>query len=439
MRIQSGHPLSGTVEVSPDKSVSHRALMFAAMAEGDSRVENVLLSDDTVATIDCLSRLGTEFSVSEKSVYVQPKPFHGCEEELYTANSGTTTRLLAGLIAGYPVEATLAGDASLNGRPMNRVIEPLVQMGADIQSNAGFCPLSIRGGNLHGIRYRMPVASAQVKSAVLLAGIHASGETVIEEPVPSRDHTERMLRAFGADIRREGTAIVVTDRGTLRGRNFRVPGDISTAAFFLVAALITPGSKVVLRNVGLNPTRTGILDALRAMGGRIAVQNLREEDAGEPVGDLVAETSILRGTSVGGDLIPRMIDEIPIFAVAAAFAEGETVISDAQECKVKESDRLTTVATELERAGVSVKQNDDGLVISGGFVKGADFESYGDHRIAMALAVLALAAEGESTLSGSECVSVSCPEFWDLLGKIGGHFDSEKNPDGSIPCAIYTF
>lgn len=439
MRIYPKHRLSGELRVSPDKSISHRALLFAAMSEGESVIRNLLIADDTVATIDCLTRLGTEIALDEGSVTVRPRPFVSCGEALYTANSGTTTRLLAGLVAGYPIEVTLSGDASLNARPMARVIDPLTRMGARIESNNGACPLTIRGGDLRGITYEMPMASAQVKSAVLLAGLHAAGETVVVEKTPSRDHTELMLKAFGADLTREGPRIVVTSRGRMCGRQITVPGDISTAAFFLAAALIVPNSRVTVLGVGLNPTRTGILEVFRQMGGKITVANLRTGEEGEPVGDVTAESSSLRGVAVGGELIPRLIDEIPILAAVAALAEGETIISDAQECKFKESDRLCAMTTELRRAGVEVRETEDGMVIAGGYARGADFLSYGDHRIAMALAVLALAADGESTVEGAECVGISCPEFWDLLAKMGAVFDNKPRPDGAIDCAIYTF
>ena len=330
MRIYPTRNLKGDFAVSADKSISHRALLFAAVSEGESELENVLLCDDTIATADCLSRLGTGIELGEKGrVRVTPHPFVSSEEELYTANSGTTTRLLAGLLSGYPIESVLAGDRSLNLRPMKRVIEPLERMGARIDSLNGMCPLHIHGGGLRGITYEMPMASAQVKSAILLAGLHAEGETCVVEKTPSRNHTEIMLKAFGADLVTEGNRICVTSKGHMTGRRFEVPGDISTAAFFLAAACVTPGSRITVRGVGLNPTRTGFLDVLKAMGGKIEISNVREGD--EPVGDVTASYGFLKGVEIGGKIIPRLIDELPIIAVLAAFAEGETVISDAEE------------------------------------------------------------------------------------------------------------
>lgn len=438
MRIYPTRNLKGDFAVSADKSISHRALLFAAVSEGESELENVLLCDDTIATADCLSRLGTGIELGEKGrVRVTPRPFVSSEEELYTANSGTTTRLLAGLLSGYPIESVLAGDRSLNLRPMKRVIEPLERMGARIDSLNGMCPLHIHGGGLRGITYEMPMASAQVKSAILLAGLHAEGETCVVEKTPSRNHTEIMLKAFGADLLTEGDHIVITPKGHMTGRRFEVPGDISTAAFFLAAACVTPGSRITVRGVGLNPTRTGFLDVLKAMGGKIEISNLREGD--EPVGDVTASYGFLKGVEIGGKIIPRLIDELPIIAVLAAFAEGETVISDAEELKVKESNRIVSMVTELAKTGIDIRETEDGMVLSGGYVRGADFESYGDHRVAMALAVLGLAADGESTISDAECVGVSCPEFWELYKKVGGRADNSPKPDGTIDCKIYTF
>ena len=438
MRIYPTKRLRGDFRVSADKSVSHRALMFAAIAEGESELENVLLCDDTIATADCLSRLGTQISFGENGrVRVSPRPFSSDGEELYTANSGTTTRLLAGLLSGYPMETVLAGDRSLNLRPMKRVIEPLALMGANIDSLNGMCPLHIHGGGLKGITYEMPMASAQVKSAILLAGLHAEGETCVIEKVPSRNHTEIMLEAFGADLRTEGDRIFVSNKGKMKGMRFEVPGDISTAAFFLAAACVTPDSETTVRRVGLNPTRTGFLDVLKAMGAKIEITNL--EQGAEPVGDVTARYGFLKGVEIGGEIIPRLIDELPVIAVLAAFAEGETVISDAEELKVKESNRIQSMVTELSKTGVDVRETEDGMVISGGYVRGADFESYGDHRVAMALAVLGLAADGESTIADADCVSVSCPEFWEVYAKIGGKFDNKPKADGLIDCKIYTF
>lgn len=356
---------------------------------------------------------------------VEGKGLHGLNEPagiLDCGNSGTTMRLLSGLLAGQRFLSLMSGDHSLNRRPMRRVIEPLTAMGAEIWGRAGgfYPPLAIKGSeNLKGITYRMPVASAQVKSALLLAGLYAGGPTRIIEPEKSRDHTERMLQAMGADIEVQGLEITLKPGKELTPQEFLVPGDISSAAFFLVAALIVPGSEIMIRDVGINPTRAGLIEVLEAMGARISIENQRVV-GGEPIGDIVAGYSHLRGTMVGGDIIPRLIDEIPILAVAMALAEGESVVRDAGELRVKESDRIKAICCELGKMGAGIEELEDGFVIQGcpEGLRGAAVDSQGDHRIAMSAAIAALKADGDTIVDNSEVVDISFPEFWPLLGKL---------------------
>ena len=331
------------------------------------------------------------------------------ECELYTGNSGTTTRLLSGILAGQSFTSTMNGDATIQRRPMGRVMKPLREMGASIEGkDDNFCPLTMHPSELHGIEYRLPVASAQLKSAILLAGLYAEGQTTVIEPAPSRDHTERMFRALGVEIETNGNVITLNPPEDLHAVDIAVPSDISSAAYFLVAGAIVPGSELTIKNVGVNPTRTGIIDVLRSMGADITESNFREE--AEPVCDLTVRYSRLHGTEIGGAIIPRLIDELPVIAVAAAFAEGETVIRDAQELKVKESNRIASMVAELSKAGVDVEETDDGMIVRGGEKPhGASFETYKDHRIAMSLAILGLAAEGASRIDEPEVVAISTP------------------------------
>ena len=406
--LTTARALRGDVTVPGDKSISHRAVMFGALADADTHITGFLMGEDCLSTISCFKKMGVSIDVSDKEVVVHGVGLHGLKaptELLYTGNSGTTTRLLCGILAGQPFSCTLNGDASIQKRPMGRIIKPLREMGADISGKDGnLCPLDIHPAPLHGIRYDMPVASAQLKSAILLAGLFADGPTTVIEPAPSRDHTERMLRGLGAQVVSNGTEITLTPPKALHAVNVEVPGDISSAAYFLVAGLILPNSDIVIRNVGINPTRTGILDVLEAMG------------TVEPICDLRVRSSHLHGTTISGDLIPRLIDEIPVLAVAAAFAEGKTVIRDAQELKVKESNRIATMTTELSKTGADVQETDDGMVIRGGKpLHGADFASYADHRVAMSMAVCALACEGDSSIDDPDCVAISYPTFFETL------------------------
>ncbi|MBX6394338.1 MAG: 3-phosphoshikimate 1-carboxyvinyltransferase, partial [Alicyclobacillaceae bacterium] len=403
--VEPAPALSGQVRVPGDKSISHRAVMFASLAEGTSRIEGFLFGADCLRTVACMRALGVPIDVVGDAVVVHGRGLDGLTEPndvLDVGNSGTTIRLLLGLLAGQPFYACLTGDESIRRRPMARVVKPLQSMGARIdgRQGGGLAPLTVRGGGLRAIKYQMPVASAQVKSAILLAGMYAKGVTGVKEPVPSRDHTERMLHAFGAPLSRRSGFAEIERPARLQPFHMRVPGDLSSAAFPIVAGLIVPGSEIVLEGIGINPTRTGVLDVLQSMGAELEIEPEGEE-AGEPTARIVVRTRPLKGTWVGGAVIPRLIDEIPVLAVAAAMAEGITEIRDAGELRVKETDRIQTIAAELRKFGVHVKELEDGLVIEGGGkLRGARCHSHGDHRIAMAMAVAGLAAQGETVVEG---------------------------------------
>jgi 3-phosphoshikimate 1-carboxyvinyltransferase len=423
LTVSAGESFSGTVAVAGDKSISHRALLFGALADGITKIYGFLASEDTRVTVGALRAMGVEITEGEV-VVIKGAGMHGLKaptESLWVGNSGTTTRLLLGILAGQPFTAYLSGDDSLNKRPMDRVAIPLRQMGANVTGAGERCtpPIIITGGNLHVIDYISPVASAQVKSAVLLAGLFASGTTSVTEPVTSRDHTERMLRGFGVDVEVNGQRVSVAGGQRLTGGVVRVPGDISSAAFFLVAAAITPGAEVEVCKVGINPTRSGILDVLQAMGAQIEYNNVRNEN-GEPVADITVRHSQLTGTRIDGAIIPRLIDELPILAVAAAFATGTTVIADATELRVKESDRIVTVARFLRDMGANIEEKLDGMVIHGGNqLNGAVVNSDGDHRIAMSAAVAAIAAGVTNEINGAETVQTSFPNFAELMRSLG--------------------
>ncbi|MDR1531489.1 MAG: 3-phosphoshikimate 1-carboxyvinyltransferase [Clostridiales bacterium] len=420
--------LKGKFKVPGDKSISHRAIMLGALAEGDTEAEGFLTGDDCLSTIGCFRELGVEIAVDTrtKQARIRGRGLRGLRKPakaLDVGNSGTTIRLLAGILAGQGFSCELTGDESIRRRPMARVIEPLRAMGARADTwDGGACaPILIEGRPLRGIEYHMPISSAQVKSAIMLAGLYAEGKTVIYEPQPSRDHMEIMLRRFGADIEHRPGRTVIRPGAELKAAEVRVPGDISSAAFLIAAALITPGSKAVIENVGVNPTRTGIITAFRAMGADIRVENQREI-SGELVADIEACGSRLYGGEISGGLIPLMIDEIPVFAAAAVFAEGRTIIRDAQELKVKESNRISAMASELVKFGADVEETDDGLIINGrqggaGRIHGAEAHSHGDHRVAMSLAVLGSAVQGETVITGAECVDISFPGFFEILGQ----------------------
>ncbi len=415
----------GEIALPGDKSISHRAVMFAAIARGESHIHNFSGGGDNRSTIRAFQTLGVEIEQTGTDVLVTGRGWdglHATAETIDCGNSGTTMRLLSGLLAGRPFASRLDGDASLRSRPMGRVITPLREMGADIVSEGGEnrAPLRINGRSLHGIHYQNPVASAQVKTAILLAGLQGRGVTRVWEPVRSRDHTERMLPAFGGHLQVSGTEITVAGGQELRACEVGVPGDLSSAAFFIGAALIVPGSELYVRGVGLNPTRTGVLDIFQAMGGSMTILSLREV-CGEPVGDLLVRPSPLRGIEIAGELIVRAIDEVPVIAVVATCARGTTVIRGAQELRVKESDRLRALVTTLRALGAQVAELPDGLVIEGGVgLRGGRVQSFGDHRIAMALTVAGLAATDKIVLEGTACVDISFPGFYGLVRDLTG-------------------
>ncbi|MEH7236575.1 3-phosphoshikimate 1-carboxyvinyltransferase [Bacillus sp. JJ1562] len=413
--------LNGSIDIPGDKSISHRSIMLGAIAQGKTLVDNFLLGDDCLSTISCFEKLGVKITQDKDHIEIEGAGFDGLSEPievLDTGNSGTTTRLMVGLLSGVPIHTCIIGDESIAKRPMKRVTEPLRQMGAKIdgREDGNFTPLAIRGGSLHGIEYVSPVASAQVKSSILLAGLNANGTTTVTEPHKSRDHTERMLRAFGCEVEEDGLTVKLKGGQKLRGTNIQVPGDISSAAFFLVAGAIVPNSRITLKNVGMNPTRTGIIDVLVQMGARLQIENERIKN-NEPIADLTIRTSELKGIEIGGDIIPRLIDEIPVIALLASQAQGKTVIKDAAELKVKETNRIDTVVGELSILGAEIEPSDDGMIIYGGKkqLTGGKVHSHGDHRIGMMLAIAACIANGEVSLSDSESISVSYPSFFEHL------------------------
>lgn len=420
MVIQKIKKAVGQIKVPGDKSISHRAVMLGSLANGVTEISGFLKGADCLSTIDCFRKMGIDIDINDENVTVHGNGLRGLkkpDEMLYTGNSGTTTRLLCGILAGQNFDTSITGDASIQKRPMGRVVQPLSMMGAKIENE--YCPLYITGTKLHGIDYKMPVASAQVKTAIILAGLYADGETVIHEIEKSRDHTELMLSAMGADLTVDNLDITVKPTNDLTAVNVDVPGDISSAAFFLVLGAIMPNSQITVTNVGVNPTRTGIIDVLKDMGADITLENVHTS-AGETVANITVRSSSLKGTTVGGDIIPRLIDELPIIAVAAVFADGQTVIKDAQELKVKETNRIRAVVDEFNKCGIDITETDDGMIINGGkSIHGADFKTYGDHRMAMSLTVLAQLADGESTLDDSDCACVSYPTFFDDFYKLG--------------------
>ncbi|KZE66082.1 3-phosphoshikimate 1-carboxyvinyltransferase [Fictibacillus phosphorivorans] len=412
--------LNGTITVPGDKSISHRAVMFGSIADGQTTINGFLTGEDCLSTISCFKKLGVHIQQDGEKVTVEGKGLAGLNpssEDLYVGNSGTTIRLMLGILANTPFTSTLTGDDSIAKRPMNRVTQPLMQMGALIDGNdsGNKVPLQIQGGRTKGIQYTSPIASAQVKSAIILAGLEGEGITSVKEPVKSRDHTERMLEAFGVKVENDGLTVSVEGGQKLTGTHIEVPGDISSAAFFIVAGAIVPNSEITLKKVGLNPTRTGILDVLEAMGADVSYENVNH-DASEPYGDLLIKTSSLKGTTIKGDLIPRLIDEIPIIALAATQAEGQTIIQDAHELRVKETDRIKTVVNELKKMGADIEATEDGMIINGKTpLHGASVQSYGDHRIGMMLSIASCIAEGETTLTNSEAIAVSYPTFFEQL------------------------
>lgn len=422
-------PLRGTITVPGDKSITHRAVIFSALGEGPSEVIGYLPSEDCERTITAFREMGIAISVETvngvPSLHVEGKGLWGLTEPtgvIDCGNSGTTLRLLTGLLAGKPFFSVLTGDASLRKRPMRRVIDPLRSMGAEIfgRSGGNLAPLAISGKKLNGIDYRLPIASAQVKSAILLAGLTASGVTTLSEPSRSRDHTERMLRSLGVRFEENNGRLSLVGGSSYPGKRIEVPGDLSSAAFFLVAAAIIEGSEITIRKIGVNPTRTGLLEVLKEMGAEITVTPL-EPMGDEPVADLTVRSTSLHGAVIGGDLIPRTIDEFPILCIAAAAAEGETLIRDAQELRVKESDRIATMAQALRGMGITVEEFPDGMRIEGKKKwKGTFCETHGDHRIAMSMAIAGLAAEGGNEIDDVACIDTSFPGFLGLLATLNG-------------------
>ena len=409
--------LSGEVTVPGDKSISHRTIMLGSIAKGDTEVEGFLQGADCLSSIACFSKMGVNIENENGKVIVHGRGLHGLkkpESVLDVGNSGTTTRLMSGILAAQPFSSTVNGDASIQKRPMKRIMTPLSQMGADITSiNGNDCaPLLINGTKLHGIHYDSPVASAQVKSSILLAGLYADGETSVTEPEVSRNHTELMFEQFGVSIKTEGKTVRVQPAEELFAQKIVVPGDISSATYFLVAGAITPNSCITIKNVGINPTRDGILRVLADMGANLEIRKTSGA-IGEPTADITVRTSSLKGCTIGGEIIPTLIDEIPAIAILACFADGETVIRDAAELKVKESNRIDVMVQNLKAMGADIEATDDGMIIRGGrTLHGATIDSKLDHRIAMSFAVAAMNAEGETDIVGADCVTISYPNFY---------------------------
>lgn len=427
LHVSPATTVSGSIQVPGDKSISHRAAIFGALAQGTTRVSNFLRAGDTLGTLAMLRELGIAIRLPDNSgeiLEVEGRGFDGLsapQNALDCGNSGTTARLMMGVLAGQSFQSTLSGDESLAKRPMDRVQIPLCRMGAEIRGVGDRCtpPLEIRGGNLRAIEYPMPVASGQLKSAILLAGLRAQGTTTVIEPAPSRDHTERMLRGFGVEVETRDNRVGVRGGQELRATDISVPGDISSATFFFVAAALRPGWELTVRGVGVNPTRTGSLDVLRAMGAEVLLSNERES-GGEPLADVTIRGRELQATEIGGALIPRLVDELPVLALLATQAQGTTIIRDAAEMRVKESDRIAVITRELTKLGAQIEERPDGMVIHGPTkLVGATVSSpKGDHRIAMTLAIAGLIAEGQTTVENADAVTSSFPNFAVLLEEI---------------------
>lgn len=413
--------IKGRLKVPGDKSISHRAVMFGSIAKGTTNIKGFLTGADCISTISIFKKMGIDIELDNTFVKVHGKGLYGltCPHEILDCgNSGTTTRLVSGILSAQNFTSVLTGDKSIQKRPMNRIITPLSMMGADIESNDGFAPLTITGSKLHGIEYNSPVASAQVKSAILLAGLYASSPTTVTEPAKSRDHTELMLKKFGANLTSTKTSVTINPCSELFANDIDVPSDISSAAFFMAAAILVPGSELILENVGINPTRDGIIKVLKDMGANIEIIN--RKDSFEPVADIKVAYSKLHATCIGGDIIPTLIDELPLLAALASLAEGTTVIKDAGELKVKESNRIRVMCEELSKLGVDVVETEDGMEIKGADnLKGnVTISTHDDHRIAMTFAVLNLVSDGEIKLDNKNCVEISYPEFFNDLNKV---------------------
>ena len=413
--------LRGTFELIGDKSISHRSIMFSAISKGNNKVSNFLMGQDCLSTVSCFRKMGVDIEIAGKDVFIKGNGIRGLKpptDILDVGNSGTTIRLIMGILAGNDFESTLIGDESIGKRPMKRVTDPLRMMGCDItgKDDANFTPITVRGGHLHSIDYKMPVASAQVKSAIILASLYADGQSIIREKVKSRNHTEIMLKAFGADIKENGLDIIVNQVDELFNQDIYVPGDISSAAFIIVGALISEGSEVLIKNVGLNETRTGIIDVIKNMNGNIEIIDERVV-GGEKVGDLLVRYSKdLTATTIDKTIIPRLIDEIPVIAVLATQAEGTTIIKDAQELKVKESNRIKTVVDNLKKMGADIEELEDGMIIKGKTkLHGATIETFKDHRIAMSFSIADLISDSRVMLDDTNCINISFPGYFNLL------------------------
>lgn len=422
MFFEKANHCRGEVTVPGDKSISHRAVMLGSLAEGTTEISNFLQGADCLSTIDCFRRMGIEIENTSERILIHGKGLHGLSapaDVLDVGNSGTTTRLISGILAAQPFETTLNGDASIQKRPMRRIIEPLSMMGADITSVKGndCAPLRIVGAPLKGIHYHSKIASAQVKSAILLAGLYADGITQVTEPTVSRNHSEIMLNYFGASVSSEGTTVTIKPNPILKGRNVIVPGDISSAAYFIAAGLIVPGAEVLIRNVGINPTRDGILKVAQAMGGDITCLNVNHN--GEPTADLLVKHSTLHGITIEGDIIPTLIDELPVINILAAYATGTTIIRNAEELKAKESNRIDIMVEHLSAMGCDITGTEDGMIINGGKpLHGITVNPHMDHRIAMSFAIASLIADGTTEITDSDIVTVSYPDFYEDLKRL---------------------
>jgi len=422
--LEEAKKIKGNISVPGDKSISHRSLILGSIAQGETRISNFLNSLDCLKTLECMQALRVEIDLGENnSIKVKGKGLYGLQEPkniLDVGNSGTTIRLLTGLLSGQNFYSTLTGDSSIRKRPMKRVVEPLRLMGADIwgRKNGQLTPLSIKGKKLSPLRYSLPVASAQVKTALLLAGLYTSGETIIKEPLPTRDHTERMLEIMDADIKIFSPEVKLTGRKELKGVDIFIPGDISSAAYFIAAASILKGSRITIKQVGVNPTRTGIIEILKKMGAKIDILNYQIK-SNEPQANLKIEYSELKGIEIRKGEVPLLIDELPLIAVVASQAQGKTVVNGAKELRVKETDRIKAIVSELKKMGVDIKEKEDGFIVKGpSKLKGAICESFNDHRIAMSLAVAALLAKGKTVIQNSDCIDISFPGFEKILKKL---------------------
>ena len=426
MKFSKSAPLKGEVTVPGDKSISHRSVMLGALSKGTTSITNFLEGADCLSTIDCFQKMGIEIEKKPGEILIHGKGLHGLtapSDILDAGNSGTTVRLLSGILAGQNFQSALTGDESIQKRPMRRIITPLTAMGGNIKSIRGndCVPLEIQGSPLKGIHYNSPVSSAQVKSCVLLAGLYADGPTSVTEPFLSRNHSELMLRSFGATVTSQNTTVTIEPEPALTGQEVQVPGDISSAAYFIAAGLLVPGSEILIKNVGINPTRDGILKVAGEMGAKITYLNKRLV-SGEPVADLLVRSCSLQGVTIGGDIIPTLIDEIPVIAVMAALADGTTVIKDAGELRVKESDRIAVVTENLKAMGADIQATPDGMIIRGGRpLHGCLIQTHMDHRIAMAFTVAGMCADGETTFSDARCVDISYPEFFTHMMRLTQH------------------